>query len=91
VQNQVIRYNPNSVVYNRTYINEKAKFDIQSAFLEHLSVHRLLCALTYIDLTCDPCTSITPSKEVLKALLSDLKIVELEQRQEQLKARTYQI
>lgn len=78
-------------MYNGAYINGKVKFDVQCAFLERPSTHRLLHTLTHMGLTCDPRAPITPPKEVLKALPPNPKIVELEQRREQLKAETYQI
>jgi hypothetical protein len=57
-------------------------------------MHSLLWALTYISLTRDPCAPKSVAdvpKAVFEALLDDLEIVELKERQELLKDGVYQI
>lgn len=84
-----MRHNPNSAIYNGAYINEKVKFDVQSAFLERPSAHGLLRALTHMGLTCDPRAPTFVPDEVFRALPPDLEIVELKQRRDLLKGGTY--
>ena len=40
VRDQVVRYNPNSAVYSRAYINKRVPFDVLSAVLERLFYRR---------------------------------------------------
>ena len=94
VRDQVMRHNPNSALHNAAYINEKVKFDVQSAFLERPSKHGLLRALTHMSLTRDPRApkSVADVPEaVFEALPADPEIVELEERRELLKDGAYQI
>jgi hypothetical protein len=86
-----MRHNPNSALFNKAYINEKVKFDVQSAFLERPSAYGLLRSLNHMGLTCDPRAPTFVPDEVLQALPPDPEIVELEQRRELLKGGTYRI
>lgn len=94
VRDQVMRHNPNSALHNAAYINEKVKFDVQSAFLERPSKHGLLRALTHMSLTRDPRAPksvVDVPEAVFEALPADPEIVELEERRELLKDGAYQI
>jgi hypothetical protein len=86
-----MRHNPNSAVYNGAYINERVKFDVQSAFLERPSAHGLLRALTHMSLTRDPRAPVNPPEEVLQALPPDPEIRRLEQQREELKAGSHRV
>lgn len=91
VQDQVIRYNPNTAVYNRAYINKQILFDILSAVLKQFSVNSIFCILIYINFIQDPCIPIYISDNILAILLSDPDITVLKQKQEKLKTGVYQI
>ena len=91
VQDQVIRYNPNSAIYNRSYINERVRFDVQSAVLERPSVDGVLRILIYMSLIRDPCAPIYILDDVLATLAPDLDITALKQEREKLKARVYRV
>jgi hypothetical protein len=91
VQDQVIRYNLNTAIYNRAYINKQVLFDILSAVLEQSSADSVLCMLTYISLIKNPCIPIYIPDDVLAVLLPNPDITALEQEQEKLKAGVYRI
>jgi hypothetical protein len=91
VRDQVMRHNPNSAVYNRSYINERVRFDVQSAVLERPSADGVLRMLTHMSLMRDPRALIHIPDDVLAALPPDPDIVALEQEREQLKAGAYRI
>jgi hypothetical protein len=91
VRNQVIRYNLNTAVYNRAYINKQVLFDILSAVLERPSADSILCILTYISFIQDPCIPIYIPDNILAVFLPDPDITALEQEQEKLKAGAYRI
>jgi hypothetical protein len=77
VYNQIIRHNSKTDVFSKLYLNKKVRFDVQAAFLDQSSTDRLTKAFTYISFICDLCASKDVSEEVMKALPSDLVIVEL--------------
>jgi len=79
VQDQVMRHNPNSAVYNGAYINERVLFDVLSTILERPSIDGILCMLTHISLMCNPRALVYVPDDVLIALPPDLCIVDLEQ------------
>jgi hypothetical protein len=78
VRDQVMRHNPNSALFNRSYINKRVRFDVQSAVLERPSVDGVLRMLTYMSLMRDSRALIHVPDDVLAALSSDLDIVALE-------------
>jgi phage terminase small subunit len=86
-----MRHNPNSVVYNGAYINERMPFDVLSAVLERPSADGILRLLTYISFMRDPRAPIHVPDDVLAVLPPDPDIVALEQRREELKAGAYRI
>jgi hypothetical protein len=86
-----MRHNPNSAVYNGSYINERVRFDMQSAVLECPSADGVLRMLTHMSLMRDPRAPIHVPDDVLAALPPDPDITALEQEREQLKAGAYRI
>jgi hypothetical protein len=74
-----MRHNPNSVVYNRAYINKRVPFDILSAILEQPFADSILRMLTYISLMRNPRALVYMPDNVLVALPPDPYIVDLEQ------------
>ncbi|TVY12529.1 hypothetical protein LARI1_G009432 [Lachnellula arida] len=91
VRDQVMRHNPNSAVYNGSYINERVRFDVQSAVLERPSADGVLRMLTYMSLMRDPRAPVHVPDDVLAALPPDPDITAFEQQREQLKAGTYRV
>ena len=91
VRDQVMRHLPNSAVYNGAYINERVRFDVQSAVLERPSADGILRILTHMSLMRDPRAPVHVPDDVLAALPPDPDIVALEQRREELKAGAYRI
>ncbi|KAG9244780.1 hypothetical protein BJ878DRAFT_479840 [Calycina marina] len=91
VRDQVMRHNPNSAVYNGSYINERVRFDVESAVLERPSTDGVLRMLTHMSLMRDPRAPIHVPDDVLAALPSDQGITALEQEREQLKAGGYRV
>ncbi|KAG4427387.1 hypothetical protein IFR05_017130 [Cadophora sp. M221] len=91
VQDQVMRHNPNSAVYNGAYINERVRFDVQSAVLERPSADGVLRMLTHMSLMRDPRAPIHVPDDVLAALPPDPNITALEQEREKLKAGAYRV
>jgi hypothetical protein len=86
-----IRHNPNSVVYNGAYINERVGFDVLSTVLERPSADGILRILTHMSLMRDPRAPVHVPDDVLAALPPDPDIVALEQQREGLKAGAYRI
>jgi hypothetical protein len=86
-----MRHNPNSAVYNGSYINERVRFDVQSAVLERPSADGVLRMLTHMSLMRDPRAPIHVPDDVLAALPPDPDITTLEQEREQLKAGAYRV
>ncbi|KAG4430257.1 hypothetical protein IFR05_014253 [Cadophora sp. M221] len=91
VRDQVMRHNPNSAVYNGAYINERVRFDVQSAVLERPSADGVLRMLTHMSLMRDPRAPIHVPDDVLAALPPDPNITALEQEREKLKAGAYRV
>jgi len=91
VRDQVMRYNPNSAVYNGSYINERVRFDVQSAVLERPSADGVLRMLTHMSLMRDPRAPVHVPDDVLAALSPDPDITALEQQREQLKTGAYSV
>jgi hypothetical protein len=73
-----MRYNPNSAVYNRAYINKRVLFNILSIILERPSIDSILRILIYISLMHDPRAPIHVPNNVFIALFPDLDIIALE-------------
>ena len=86
-----MRHNPNSAVYNGSYINERVRFDVQSAVLERPSADGVLRMLTHMSLMRDPRAPVHVPDDVLAALPPDPDITALEQQREQLKAGAYRV
>lgn len=86
-----MRHNPNSAVYNGSYINERVRFDVQSAVLERPSTDGVLRMLTHMSLMRDPRAPVHVPDDVLAALPPDPDITALEQQREQLKAGAYRV
>lgn len=86
-----MRHNPNSAVYNGSYINERVPFDVQSAVLERPSADGVLRMLTHMSLMRDPRAPIHVPDDVLAALPPDPNITSLEQKREELKAGVYRV
>jgi hypothetical protein len=84
VRDQVMRHDPKSGIFNGAYLNEKVRFDVQSAFLERPSMDGLTRAFTHMSLTCDPRAPKEVPKEVINALPPDPVIVELETERKEL-------
>jgi hypothetical protein len=74
-----MRHNPNSAVHNRSFINERVRFDVQSAVLERPSADGILRMLTHTSLMRNPCAPIHVPNMVLAALPPNPNITALEQ------------
>lgn len=86
-----MRQNPKSGVFNGAYINERVRFDVQSAVLERPSADGVLRVLTHMSLMRDPRAPIHAPDDILAALPPDQEIVALEQERDRLKAGAYQV
>jgi hypothetical protein len=86
-----MRYNPNSIIYNRAYINKRVPFNVLFAVLKRPSINNILHILIHMSLICDPRALVHVPNDVLVTLPLDLDIVALEQWREELKARAYRI
>ncbi|KAH8748340.1 hypothetical protein BGZ57DRAFT_776637, partial [Hyaloscypha finlandica] len=73
----VIRYNLNSAVYNRAYINKRVLFNILSTILEQPSIDRILYILTHISLIYNPRVLVDMPNNILIALPPNPAIIEL--------------
>jgi hypothetical protein len=73
-----MRHDPRTGVFSGSYLNEKVRFDVQSAFLDRPSMDGLTKAFTHMSLTCDPRAPKHVPQEVMDALPPDSAIVELE-------------
>ncbi|PVH67660.1 hypothetical protein DL98DRAFT_443130, partial [Cadophora sp. DSE1049] len=91
IRDQVIRYNSNSAVYNKAYINKRVLFDVLSAVLERPSANSILRILTYISFIRNPRALIHIPDDILTALPPDPSIVGLKKQRAQLKAKAYKI
>ena len=76
-----MRHDPKTGVFSGSYLNEKVRFDVQSAFLDQPSMDGLTKAFTHMSLTCDLRAPKYVPQEVLVALPPDPAIVELEMDQ----------
>jgi hypothetical protein len=74
-----MRHNPNSAVHNGSFINERVRFDVQSAALERPSTDGTLRMLTHTGLMRNPCAPIHVPDVVLAALPPNPNITALEQ------------
>jgi len=79
VRDQVMRHNPNSVVYNGAYINERVLFNVLSTILERLSIDGILRILTHMSLIYNPRALVHVPDNVLIVLPPDPSIVDLEE------------
>jgi len=77
VRDQVMRYNPQTGVFCRFYINEKVRFIVQDAVLDQLTDAWFLRAFTHISLTYNPRALVDVPQEVIDALPPDPEITEL--------------
>ncbi|PQE34082.1 hypothetical protein CJF32_00010770 [Rutstroemia sp. NJR-2017a WRK4] len=77
VRDQVMRHNPQTGVFCRSYINEKVRFIVQDAVLDQPTDVGFLHAFSHINLTCDPHAPIDMPEEIRKALPPDPEIMEL--------------
>jgi hypothetical protein len=91
VRDQVMRHNAKSAVFNGAYINERVRFDVQSAVLERPSADGVLRMLTHMSLMRDPRAPVHVPDDVLAAFPPDHHITALEQQREQLKVGIYRI
>jgi Protein of unknown function (DUF3435) len=73
-----MRHDPRTGVFSSSYLNEKVRFDVQSAFLDRPSMDGLTKAFTHMSLTCDPRAPKHVPQEVMDALPPDPAIIELE-------------
>jgi hypothetical protein len=87
VRDQIMRQNPNSAVFNSAYLNEKVRFDIQSAVMNRPSTDGLTLAFTHMGLTCDPRAPKDVPQSVRNALPPDPKIVKWEEERQTLFAK----
>ena len=69
-----MRHDPKSGIFNGAYLNEKVRFDVQSAFLERPSTDGLTRAFTHMGLTCDPRAPKDVPQEVMNALPPTLNL-----------------
>ncbi|PMD59339.1 uncharacterized protein K444DRAFT_530284, partial [Hyaloscypha bicolor E] len=76
IRDQVMRYNPNSAIYNKSYINKR------SAVLERPSADGVLRILTHMSLIYDPRTPIHVPNNILAILPPDPDITVLKQERE---------
>jgi hypothetical protein len=83
VRDQVIRYNPQTGVFCRSYINEKVRFIVQDTVLDQPTDAGFLCAFIYISLTCDPRAPVDMPEEIMNALPPDPEITELKREHEE--------
>ena len=88
VRDQVLRHNPLTGVFCRSYINEKIRFVVQDAVLDQPTDVGFLRAFTHMSLTRDPRAPKDVPKEVLAALPPDPEIVELMNERGEIK-KTY--
>jgi hypothetical protein len=86
-----MRLNLNSAMFNGAYINERVRFDVQSAVLERPSIDEVLRILTHMSLMRDPRAPIHVPDGLLAAFPLDLKIVALEQQRAELKAGAFKV
>ncbi|ESZ91660.1 FluG domain-containing protein [Sclerotinia borealis F-4128] len=91
VRDQVMRRKANSAVFNGAYINERIRFDVQSAVLERSSADGVLRMLTHMSHMRDPRAPINVPNDVLAALPPDPYITALEQERHKLKGASYRI
>ena len=79
-----MRHDPNTGIFNASYLNQRVRFDIQSAVMERLSVDWLTCAFTHMSIRCDPRAPKDVPKHIRRALPPDQKILELERERQAL-------
>jgi hypothetical protein len=80
-----MRYNPQTGVFCRSYINEKIRFIVQDAVLDQPTDVGFLRAFTHMSLTCDLRAPIDVPEEIRKALPPDPEIMELTREREEYK------
>jgi hypothetical protein len=83
VHDQIMRHNPNSDIFN-AYLNEKVRFDVQSAFLERPSTDGLTRAFTHMSLTTDPQAPTDVPQEIMDALPPNPDVLAMEVERAQL-------
>ncbi|KAF7944137.1 hypothetical protein EAE96_010541 [Botrytis aclada] len=91
VRDQVMRHKAMSGVYNGAYINERIRFDVQSAVFERPSADGVLRMLTHMSLMRDPRAPVVVPNDILAALPPDPHITALEQERQNLKGPSYRI
>jgi hypothetical protein len=77
-----MRHNLNTGIFNTSYLNQRVRFDIQSAVMEQPSVDGLTCAFTHMSIRCDPRAPKDVPKHIRRALPPDQKILELEKERQ---------
>ncbi|KAH7009443.1 uncharacterized protein B0I36DRAFT_257829 [Microdochium trichocladiopsis] len=92
VRDQIMRHDPKWATFNSAYINQRVKFDVQSAFLNEPTEDSLIELLGHMSLTKDPAARryMVP-QDVWDALPIDPEILALENRRDQLKDGRYAI
>ncbi len=83
MRDQIIRHNPNSDIFN-VYLNEKVRFDVQSAFLEHPSTDGLTRAFTHMSLTADRRAPTDVPRDIIDALPPDPEVLAIDVERAQL-------
>ncbi|KAJ8065403.1 hypothetical protein OCU04_006091 [Sclerotinia nivalis] len=80
VHNQIMRHDPFTGVFNRVYINNIIRFNVQNAFLENeISDNGLTRAFTHISIRYNPSVPNEVLTEIMNSLLTaDPDIVDLE-------------
>jgi hypothetical protein len=85
VQDQVIRHDLFTDVFNRAYLNHWDRFNVQDMFFEEdLSDDGLTCIFTHMSIICNENTLKGVLREVIDTLSPDPEIVELERRHNEL-------
>jgi Protein of unknown function (DUF3435) len=77
-----MKHDPNTGIFNAFYLNQKVRFDIQSAVIEWPSVDGLTCAFTHISIRCDLHAPKDVPKHIRRALPPDQKVLELEKERQ---------
>src|ERR1700745_4056109 len=81
-----MRHDPKSNIFE-AYFNKHVKFDVQAAFLEHLSQDGLLHAFAHMSLACDLRAPTSVDSQMLDDLPPDPKILKLSRKRKELKLK----
>src|SRR5579871_5658521 len=77
-----MRHDPNTRIFNASYLNQRVRFDIQSAVMERPSVDGLTRAFTHMSIRCDLRAPKDIPKHIRRALPPDQKILKLEKERQ---------